>query len=450
MKKLKFSQLLSVSMMLFAIFFGAGNMIFPPAMGQLAGSNFLPALAGFILTDAGIAILGITAVVLVGNSMSDLGSLISKKFALCLSIGVYLLIGPLFALPRTGSVSYEIALLPYVGNGNTFLFSILFTAVFFGITYYLSSNPNNIVDVVGKYLTPILLLSILAIFVLSITRGVMHGDFAFGAINQPQGEYMNIPFFKGMIEGYNALDGPAGLAFSIIVITAIKGYGITDKKGIAKYTILCGLGAALFLGIVYFMLTYVGVITNTPFTNGGALLHTVSNHLFGSAGGVVLGIAVLLACLTTSIGLTTSFADYFHTILPGISYKKIAAIVCIFSFLISNVGLSQLIQISLPVLIMIYPVTVVLMLLSFIKEKIAHRKMVYILAMLFTFIVAFINGLDSIHISLGVLSNLCSMLPYNELSIGWVLPAIVGALLGFLPIWPMNKALIHNDNGEKC
>lgn len=450
MKKLKFTQLLSVSMMLFAIFFGAGNMIFPPAMGQLAGSNFLSALAGFILTDAGIAILGITAVVLVGNSMSDLGSLVSKKFALCLSIGVYLLIGPLFALPRTGSVSYEIALLPYIGDANSFFFSILFTAAFFGITYYLSSNPNKIVDVVGKYLTPVLLISILAIFVFSITRGSIHGGLEFGKINQPQGDYVNIPFFKGMIEGYNALDGPAGLAFSIIVITAIKSYGITNKKGIAKYTIICGLGSAFFLAVVYFMLTYVGVLTNTSFTNGGALLHTVSNHLFGSAGGMVLGIAVLLACLTTSIGLTTSFADYFHTILPKLSYKKIAAFVCIFSFLISNIGLSQLIQISLPVLIMIYPVTVVLMLLSFVKKRIAHRRMVYILAMLFTFIVAFINGLDSVHISLGVLSDLCNMLPYNELSIGWVLPAIIGALLGFLPLWPMNKTMKQNFDSEIC
>ena len=121
MKKLSFSQILSVSLMLFAIFFGAGNMIFPPAMGQLAGTNYFSALLGFIITDAGIAILGITAIVLVGSTMDDLGSLISKKFAIFLSVGVYLLIGPLFALPRTGSVSFEISVLPYINPDQKML-----------------------------------------------------------------------------------------------------------------------------------------------------------------------------------------------------------------------------------------------------------------------------------------------------------------------------------------
>lgn len=435
MKKLKFSQLLSISLMLFAIFFGAGNMIFPPAMGQLAGTNFLSALAGFIVTDAGIAILGITAVVLVGNSMSDLGGVVSKKFALFLSVGVYLLIGPLFALPRTGSVSFEIAVLPYIGDISPFWMSMLFTAVFFGVTYYLSSNPSKIVDVVGKYLTPILLISIAAIFVASLVNGHDSANLVLGTIGEPKGNYATIPFFQGMIEGYNALDGPAGLAFSIIVINAIKGYGIKDKKSIAKYTIQCGLGAAFFLAIVYFALTYVGAITSTPFENGGSLLHALTNHLFGGVGGIILGVAVLFACLTTSIGLTTSFSDYFQELLPNISYKKIAFGVCLFSFIISNIGLSQLIKISLPILIMIYPVTVVLMLLSFVKKYIGNRKMVYILGMLFTFVVSFVDGAESTNISLGVIGDVFHQLPFYELSIGWIVPGGIGALLGFLPVW---------------
>lgn len=439
MKKLTFVQIISVSMMLFAIFFGAGNMIFPPAMGQLAGTSFISALAGFILTDAGIAILGVTAVVLAGSSMSDLGNLVSKRFALFLSVGVYLLIGPLFALPRTGSVSFEIALLPYIEEQNSMLWSLLFTAAFFALTYYLSSNPRRIVDVVGKYLTPVLLISILAIFIASFLQDTSNGAFSFGTMMAPSLAYADIPFFKGMIEGYNALDGPAGLAFAIIVITAIRGYGITDKKSIARYTILCGLGAAGFLAVVYFMLTYVGAITNTPFTNGGALLHAVTNHLFGGIGGIILGIAVLFACLTTSIGLTTSFADYFQTILPKRwTYKKIAAAVCLFSFVISNIGLSQLISVSLPILIMIYPVTVVLMLLSFLKQRIGSRRMVYVMAMLFTFAVSFVNGMESAGVTLGIISEWFARLPFYELSIGWILPAVIGALIGLLPLWPMN------------
>ena len=163
MKKLSFIQILSISVMLFAMFFGAGNMIFPASMGQLAGTNYFSALMGFILTDAGIAILGIAAVVFAGTSMNDLASLIGKKFAIFFGILIYLLIGPLFALPRTGSVSFEIMISPYL-DGNVFVPSIIFTMIFFGITYYLSSNPSKIVDIISNYLTPVLLLSIFIIF----------------------------------------------------------------------------------------------------------------------------------------------------------------------------------------------------------------------------------------------------------------------------------------------
>ena len=411
-------------------------------MGQLAGTNYFSALLGFIITDAGIAILGITAIVLVGSTMDDLGSLISKKFAIFLSVGVYLLIGPLFALPRTGSVSFEISVLPYINPDQKMLWSLLFTGVFFLITYYLSSNPNRIVDIVGKALTPVLLISIFVIFITTMFHPEGNGLIEMGSIAQPVNGYEEIPLFKGMIEGYNALDGPAGLAFAIIVINAIRNFGISDRKSIAKYTIICGLGSAFFLSIVYFMLTYIGANTITPFENGGSLLHGVTSHLFGGAGGFILGIAVLLACLTTSIGLTTSFANYFKFILPEKwTYKKIAAFVCVFSFVIANVGLSQLIAISLPILIMIYPVTVVLIVLSFFRNKIKHRRMVYVMAMILTFVISFVNGLDSAGISLGVITELVASLPFYKLSLGWIWFALLGIIIGMLPFWPMNKPI---------
>lgn len=440
MKKLNLKQLLSVSLTLFAIFFGAGNMIFPPAMGQLAGTNFVAALAGFILTDAGIAILGMIAVVLVGSSMSDLGSLVSKKFAVFLSVGIYLLIGPLFALPRTGSASFELALLPYIPQNYTWAFSLLFTGCFFALTYYLSSNPSKVVDVVGRYMTPILLISILVIFLGCVfTDPVQTDTIQYGTLGAPQQDYNSIPFFKGMMEGYLALDGPAGLAFAIIVINALKGYGVENKKSIVKYTVLCGIGAALFLSVVYFMLSYAGAITVTSFANGGALLHALTSSLFGPVGGLVLGLAVLLACLTTSIGLTTSFSDYFTELFPSISYKKMAAAVCLFSFVISNVGLSQLIRFSLPVLMMIYPVSVVLILLSFFKTYIAHRRMVYVGGMVMAFLASFVHALDTAGVSFGLTQLAKQYLPFYALGLGWLVPALVGVCLGLLPFWPMNR-----------
>ena len=441
MKKLNTMQIISISMMLFAIFFGAGNMIFPPAMGQLAGNNFPQALMGFILTDVGIAIMGISAIVLIGTSMDDLGNLVSRRFALFFSISIYLLVGPLFALPRTATVSFEISLLPYVAPENRMMASFLFTVIFFALTYHLSSNTNKLVDIVGNYLTPFLLLSIFIIFVASIVNTAGNGSIAFGEMMKPAGEYATIPFFRGMVEGYNALDGPGGLAFAIIVIHAIQQQGISEKRSIAKYTLICGLGSAVFLSVVYFMLTYVGAITNQPFENGGALLHAVTNHLLGNAGGIVLGVAVLLACLATAIGLTSSFADYFTTILPEKwTYKRIVRYVCIFSVIIANVGLNQLIKVSLPVLIMIYPVTITLIALSFLRNKIGQRRMVYVMGMIFTFMVSFVNGLESAGIHLGFISHAVSRLPLNNLGFGWISFAILGALIGLLPIWPSNQS----------
>lgn len=438
-KKLNFRQMLSISLMLFAIFFGAGNMIFPPALGQASGSEVFGALLGFIVTDAGIAILGIGAVVLVGNSITDLSSLVSKRFALLFPLVVYLLIGPLFALPRTGSVSFELALQPFLQEGSDpMLPSFLFTGLFFLITYFLSSNPKKIVDIVGKVLTPVLLIAIFAIFFGSIFTKPL-------VLQTPIEPYAEMPFFQGMIQGYLSLDGPAGLAFSIIVIQAIRQLGVEKKTDIVKYTCICGLGAAFFLALVYFALAYVGAITPGTFANGGVLLSSVTNSLFGMPGVMLLGIAVLLACLTTAIGLTTSFSDYLVSAFPNLTYRNVAISVCAFSFMIANVGLSSLIKISLPVLVMLYPLSVVLMVLSFFQTRIKERRMVYVCGMIAAFVVSFFSGLDEAGLYLGDLHGAIMQLPFYAYGVGWILPAIIGSFVGFLPVCNrMNKRLTQS------
>lgn len=434
MEKLNLKQISSLTLTLFAIFFGAGNMIFPPAMGQLAGENYLQALAGFILTDAGIALLGIVAVVLLGNRITDLGNLVSRRFSLCLSVTVYVLIGPLFALPRTGSVSYELAIRPYIPQEYVWLVSLLVTAVFFSLTYYFSGNPKKIVDIIGQYMTPILILSITVLYFVCLFADKSGNVIQYGAV-QSTGEYQDIAFFKGMIEGYNALDGPAGPVFAIIIINAVTGFGVRERKSIVKYTIFSGMGAVLILSGIYYMLAYIGATTQTVFANGGALLHAVASDLIGPAGGIVLGMSVFLACMTTAIGLTTSFANYFHELIPQLSYRRITAIVCLFSFAVSNVGLSYMITISQPVLMMIYPVLIVLIVLSFGHKWIGRRKMVYIFSMAVAFGIAFINAMEGVGIELGMLTEWAKKLPLYELHLGWMLPAAGGALLGLLPFW---------------
>lgn len=419
-------------------------MIFPPALAQQAGTNFIPGVMGFVVTDAGLSILGIAAIVLVGTSLNDLGAKVGKKFAVVPGIVIYLLIGPLFAMPRTGTVSFELAVVPFLPQGTqSFLFSVVFTALFFIVTYVLCLNPGKLVDIVGKYLTPILLLSIAVIFIGCVLNPA-------GELGAPEGDYASIPFFKGMVEGYLALDGLAALAFAIIAINAIKDCGIKEPKNIAKYTLITGLFAGIALGITYLALGYVGAVTSSmaPFENGGQLLAAITYRLFGTSGNLILGIAVMLACLTTSIGLASSFADYFEAMLPRFTYKQILAAVCVFSFAISNVGLTAMIQITLPALIMVYPPAITLVLLSFADRWIGGKPECYALAMLFAFLIGILDGLKNAGISLGVISELAVKIPMYNLGVGWILPAILGCLIGLLPFvnfLSSKKAVVSNS-----
>lgn len=429
MKKetLSIGKIISVSLMLFAMFFGAGNMIFPPMLGHLGGENFLQGVIGFVVTDAGLSVLGIAAIIFVGSHIDDLGKLIGPKFAVGLSLLVYLLIGPFFALPRTGTVSYEMAIIPFLGDNASLITSVIFTAVFFGATYALCLNPSKLVDIVGKILTPVLLLSIAVIFVMSVVNPV-------GEIGAAQGDYASIPFFKGMVEGYLALDGFAALAFAIVVINAIKNLGVEEPKNIAKYTLISGVFAAIGLAVVYLALGYVGAQTSASmaFENGGQLLTAVTYTLLGNGGRIVLGVAVLLACLTTAIGLASAFADYVHETFPKYSYKTVLTAVCLFSFLVSNVGLTLMITFTLPALVMVYPPVTTLVLLAFLHKKIGSHPAPYALAMAGAFLIGIFDGLKTAGLSLGAAADIVEMVPFFNLGLGWIVPAVVGCLLGIV------------------
>ena len=427
-EKKKTRQVISISLMLFAMFFGAGNMIFPPMLGHLGGTNYFLGTLGFIVTDAGLSILGIAAIVLVGSKISDLGKLIGPKFAVFFGLAIYLLIGPLFALPRTGTVSYSMAIEPFVGHDASIIYLVLFSALFFGVTYALCVNPNRMVDVVGKVLTPVLLISIAVIFIVSVINPV-------GEVGVPQGDYASMPFFKGVVEGYLALDGFAALAFAIVVIDSIKAMGIDDSHEIARYTMFSGVFAGVALGVVYLALAYVGAQTSSgpAYDNGGTLLTEVVHTLLGPVGNLVLGVAVLFACLTTSIGLASSFSDFFHTTFPKYSYKSVLRVVCLFSFAVANVGLTKMITITLPVLIMVYPPVIVLTLSSFGKKVFGNSPEPYAFGMLFAFVVGIFDGLKAAGLlSEGMVASVNSMIPWFNLGIGWVIPAIVGIVVGMI------------------
>ena len=461
-QKLSASRVIYTSFMLFSIFFGAGNMIFPPQLGQQAGVQSPIALLGFIITDAGLAVLGIIAVVIAGNRMDSLVGKAGKKIGFFLTIAIYLLIGPLFALPRTGSVSFETGILPFLQEGSHTLPMFLYTAIFFGLTYFFSLKPSKIIDIAGKFMTPLLLLSIMVIFIAAIFNPL-------GEIVDTSTVYKNGPFIEGLLQGYLALDGFAALIFAIVIINALKDQGVTERREVMRYTILVGVIAVLLLCVAYGTLCYVGAQTSgmSLFANGEKLLNYAVYQLFGWWGNFVLGIAMVLACLTTSIGLTTSFGDYFAQTFPKWSYKAIITVVVLFSWLVSNVGLTTLINTVLPVLVVLYPLVTVLVILSYFDRFWRGRTEVYAFSMAFALCFSIFDGFKEAHISLWGVTEFMMQLPLASLGIGWLIPAVVGFLIGLSPIgrkvglWVRsrsqakpkavkNKPIHIFENGRKC
>ncbi|MFP3511723.1 branched-chain amino acid transport system II carrier protein [Peribacillus sp. SIMBA_075] len=429
-QKAPLSFVIVTGLMLFALFFGAGNLIFPAMLGQSAGTNLWSASLGFIITGVGLPFITILAFGFSGkNDVQSLASRAHPMFGIIFTVVLYLSLGPLFALPRTGSVSYEIGIKPFLSNDVGFLPLLVFTIIYFGIACLLSINPSKMLDVVGKILTPLLLIFIGILIVVAIINPM-------GEIQPPSADYSDNSFFKGFKEGYLTMDTLAGFAFGIIIINVIKDKGITSRKEVLGFCMKAGLIAASLLVIVYTALTYVGATSVEKLghlDNGGDVLAQASHHFFGPAGAVLLGLIVIAACLTTSIGLITACSTYFNKILPVISYKSFVVIFSVFSAAVANVGLTKLISITVPVLTALYPVAIVLIVLTFFHSFFKGKSEVYLVSLLLTAIISIMDGLMASGIKMETVSDLfIQYLPLYSVGVGWVIPAIIGGLLGYM------------------
>nr|WP_272899217.1 branched-chain amino acid transport system II carrier protein [Caldalkalibacillus salinus] len=416
--------------MLFALFFGAGNLIFPVMLGQTAGTNTWAANAGFIVTGVGLPLLGIIAVGISGKSdVQSLASRVHPSFGLIFTVVLYLSIGPLFAIPRVGTVSYEIGFKPFIPEENTVLGLLIYTMIFFGLTVLFSLKSSKIVDIVGKFLTPMLLLFIAIMIITAFLNPL-------GQFQAPAEYYTNNAFFKGFKEGYLTMDVLAAFVFGIIVINAVKEKGASSKKEIIMAVTKAGVIAAALLGIIYTSLSYIGASSVDSLgllDNGGAVLASVSNHYFGSYGSILLSLIVTGACLTTSIGLITSCSSYFSKLLPSMSYNKLVIIFSVFAAGLANFGLNELIAISVPVLVAIYPLAICLMTLTFLHPLFKGKKEVYQGSILLTLVVAIFDGLNAAGMAIAPINNLfTTILPMYEVGLGWIAPAIVGAICGYI------------------
>jgi LIVCS family branched-chain amino acid:cation transporter len=409
---LKLTDIFAVGFMLFAFFLGAGNIIFPPLAGQFAGEHVLSAMGGFLLTAVGLPLVSIIAVALAGGSWFHLTKDLPAKLATLMAVLIFIVIGPMFATPRTGLVAYEMAIKPLFKGADSFPLS-LFSVVFFTIAALFSWYQGRLIDYIGKFLTPILFIGLIVVAI-----GVFYHPL--GTLLSARGDYLSTPLTKGFLEGYNTMDTFAALMFGMLMVDALKGKGITDSKATTKYLIVAACIAAGGLAFVYISLFYLGA-TSTAIAggvdNGAAILSLYVQALFGPFGQIILSVIVFLACLTTAIGLVSSCSDYFSTLSP-FSYRTWVLINSVACGVVANVGLSQLIALSIPVLFALYPVAIALVALTFLRPLLPNPRIAYRVVLLISFLFALV---DAARIS-GVDVSSFRALPLFDMGMGWVLP----------------------------
>lgn len=408
---------------LFAIFFGAGNLIFPPYLGVLSGDRWYESMFAFLLSDPVLPILGVIVTARLGGRADDLGKRVSPKFAKLVGTIAILTIGPFFAVPRTGATTHEIfikQLFPSVPLWAT-------TLVFFALTLYITLNPGKVIDVIGKYLTPALLI------ILGLIVGI--------AIFNPPGAMVTTDtpdlFILGFREGYQTMDALGSALMAGIVATDLIRRGYTDKKVQFKASVQVGLVAFVLLALVYGSLTYAGATVGQHFTadtERTQLLIGMVELMLGSSGKIAMGLAVALACLTTSTGLSSTCGNYFETISGGkLKYKTVVTVAVIIAYPLSLLGVDGLISTAVPVLLAIYPVMIVLILMSLFDQYIKYNW-TYTGAVIGAFAVALVEGINVGSLmrggnALGDLMAKIQTLPFANLGFQWVVPAIVCSIV---------------------
>ena len=407
------------------MFFGAGNLLFPPYLGLISGGHWLTSLAGFVLADVGLALLVITAAAKCGGELDTVLSRAGNNMAKFVGIASVLCIGPLLAIPRTAATTFEMGISPIIGETGSII-PIIVSVVFFLLTLILTIKPSKVVDIIGKVLTPALLIALGILIVIGIISPI-------GVISENALIDKSL-FSEGVSQGYLTMDALGAAALATVIIASIGERGYNNPKDKVKITVQSGLVAGLALTLVYGGLTFLGSMLSSTYgidTPQASLMVVITNSLLGYPGKIVLGVIVTLACLTTSIGLTSAAAKYFSSISNNkIKYETIVISICIFSAVVSNFGVSTIIKFSAPVLEIVYPVLIALVVMTLLGDHIrndnAFKGAAYV-----TLVISLLS-VGSNLLSLKQISDLLSLLPFASIGFNWIVPAIIGAVVGGL------------------
>ena len=417
-------DLFVIGFALFAMFFGAGNLIFPPYLGLISGPQWWVGFLGFTITDAGLGLLAIIALSKYDGNLNVLASRVNKTFAIIISTAIILCIGPFLATPRTAATTYEIGILPIFGESvNRYLFSV----VFFIIACLLSIRPSKVVDIVGKFLTPSLILCMAVL----IVKGIV----------SPIGEIANTTMIdnvleKGITDGYQTMDAIAGCMFALVVLNAVKTRNYSSQKLEIKATILSGVIAAVCLAIIYGGLLYLGAQTSSLGvydinTDNTKLLVDITNRVLGGVGVYILAIITALACLTTAIGLISAAGNFFNELSKGkISYEIIVVICSVVSCAISVLGVSQIIKISAPILEILYPCAMTIVLIGLFNEKIKN-DIVFKIPAIVSLIFGLLFVLKGMNL-LGSFGDVLDSFPLTKFGLGWLVPMLIGLVIAIV------------------
>ena len=449
--KFTWKELIVVASMLFGMYFGANNLTFPVQIGQQSGSAFFSYIIGFIITGTILPLLGVAAIAVTRtHGVYELAQPIGKTYAMIFTVMLYIFIGPAFATPRTATVPFEFGIATHVSAASAPMWLFIYSACFFAAVILLSLNRNKVVDYVGRYLNPAFITMVVILIVIAVFKPM--GTTAGRAVT---GAWRNGSVGNGIIQGYQTMDALASVEFGIVVITAIKAFGVKKEGTVAKLTVKAGIIAASAMAIIYAGLAYVGATSLGHFKiagDGGIALGQITQYFFGNAGVYILAIMATITCMTTAVGVTTSFATAFSTMFPRFSYRTYVVVVAVLSFGVSNFGFETSINAAVPFLMFIYPLCITLILLSLASPLFHRARVVYIWTTVFTFVPAVVDGLNAAPVVIAKSAFVQSLtgfeskyMPYFAQGFAWITPAIIGFISG-LAIYTVKRVRANDES----